>query len=369
MQGNVGVMPAQSCAKQQVAGAFLNDLEVEEARVVFQHSAQGQWKHAHSLPAGLTELQCVVATPLHIDHGQRRAAGACRRTQRDAIAEVIADQRLHVVREVGQQAGGTGLAGWHCVSAIIHRFEDGPVAVEMHASAMALRCQRQEFRRTVAVRHRATERPMDEVAHCVRQAFASGPHLARCVLQAAGDMFLSEQHRGTRIGGNDGGSQRLQFSHDPIGALQKGNAVQTACPGWTQAPRALHRHGTCKVATCRADEHDAFAQAKRVEQLHGGPQHRSAKSLKRVIHRHRCRVLHEDSGLTTAARAFPYDVAAKKRLGDVRPIGHETAQCVKPNNGIGDPVVELTHQIGLAGDRKVLQTPACRVADQSTVQP
>ena len=123
----------------------------------------------------------------------------------------------------------------------------------------------------------------------------------------------------------------------------------------------------------------AVAAAQHVERGKGTEQpapaaaarHAVAHRLQRVVHRQRLRVLHEHARLAAGARAFPHHVAAQPRLARARGVAQEIAQLMKPQFGVGHPVVKARHQFAPRDRRHARQdrsTWACALAHAFAVK-
>ena len=92
--------------------------------------------------SGSTSARCRPSRKASSLRPRRRSPAAASRmtgpgVHRDAVTEVVADQRLHVVREIRQQRGRRRFAVRHRAALRVHRFEDHPVAVQVEATERA----------------------------------------------------------------------------------------------------------------------------------------------------------------------------------------------------------------------------------------
>jgi hypothetical protein len=90
-------------AERQRGRVDLAQLEVVHAGLLFDHGGQRHGQDGDPPSAWPRHHQGIVAAPLHLDHRHRAAAGTGRLEHRDLVAEVVADQWLHGVGQVGEQ--------------------------------------------------------------------------------------------------------------------------------------------------------------------------------------------------------------------------------------------------------------------------
>ena len=93
----------------------------------------------------------VVAATFDFDRRQRAAARARRRLHAHAVAQVVANDRLQVIGEIGQQHRVRQLAGRSGLVIAIHGFQDDPVRVHVQGAFAAAVADGQAFRGAVFV--------------------------------------------------------------------------------------------------------------------------------------------------------------------------------------------------------------------------
>ena len=75
----------------------------------------------------------------------------------DPIPQVVANQRLHVIREIGQQRRRAEIPSRYDTPLCIDRLENHPITVHMQAALAAFEGDIQKLGSAVAVRHGASE--------------------------------------------------------------------------------------------------------------------------------------------------------------------------------------------------------------------
>ena len=103
----------------------------------------------------------VVAAAFDLDRRQRTAARASVGLDAHAVAQVVADDGLQCVGEIGQQHGVREFARRRGPKLAIDGFEDHPVGIDVQAALAAAVGDGQAFRRAVLVLQRAAERALD----------------------------------------------------------------------------------------------------------------------------------------------------------------------------------------------------------------
>ena len=233
----------------------------------------------------------------------------------------------------------------------------------------ALPGQRQELRRAIAVAHLAARHLGDALAHRLAQGFAPGHHAARADAQAAGLGLVGQQRRRRGVGGQHAGLKVVERRHQFIDRLQQAEAARRRAQPGVDAAQPLEADHAREVPAGGRHQRRAVAGAHHVEGGEGGKQpapaarrQAVAHGLQRVVHGHGVRVLHEDARLPAGARAFPHHVAVQVRLGGARRIGHEVAQLVQLQFGLGHPLVEAVHQLALGHRRHARQVGRAQAA-------
>ena len=340
-------------AQHQRARAALLELEVEHAALLLDHGAerQRQQRHVAAPGAGGGHAQDVVAPAQHLDHRQRGTAGAAARLQRDLIAQVVADHRLHQIGQVGEQHAVRQLARRHRAQLLVHRLQDHPVAVHVQLAVAAFPGDGQELRGAVAGAHGGTQRAADQRPRAAAQRFTARDHVVRVDGQRAGLLPLGQQRGRRGVGGDDGRPEGLQLAAQIAQRLLDVEAGRGLAEPAVDAAQPLEADDAGEVPLRGRDQRGALAQAGGgvgVEQAVRRA-HAVAHGLQRVVHGQRGRVLHEHARPPAGARAFPGHVALEA-LAHARQPGGEAAQLVQLERRVGHPVGEALHQL-VARDR------------------
>jgi hypothetical protein len=141
LQRGNGFCVAQAGAKQELAWTFLHQLKVEQARFAFEDRAQCKRQKGDDPPGGASELDGVIAAALDVDDREMRTARTGFGVQRHAVSQVIPDQRLQMIGEVGEQDRGTRGAARDGVPLVVDGFQDRPVAVQVQVAQRAFEGQ------------------------------------------------------------------------------------------------------------------------------------------------------------------------------------------------------------------------------------
>jgi len=200
LEQTIGVDSGHPCRQQQRARTPLLESEVEQTGLVFQHGAQ---RERHDRNRAGPEPQRVIVAPMDFDDREGGVAGASVSAHHDPVAEVIADQRLHMVGQIGQQRRRPKDAGRYRMAMLIDRLENDPIAVHVHPARVAFRRDRQKLRRAVADGNGTFESLFDEFPQGRRQILAAGPDLGRRDMQPSGAALLRQDDRCAGIRRND----------------------------------------------------------------------------------------------------------------------------------------------------------------------
>ena len=84
---------------------LLAQLKIEHASLVLKHCGQRQRQQRQKFAIAASHHQRIIAPALYLNHGQRGATFTDFSAQGDLVTQVITDQRLHMIGQVGQQRG------------------------------------------------------------------------------------------------------------------------------------------------------------------------------------------------------------------------------------------------------------------------
>ena len=143
--------PARSAIRDR--RALADDLELRDMGLLLDRRLQRERQDRHRAPVRIVQHQRVAAAALHLDRGERAAAGTAPRQHAHAVVEAVAQQRLRAIGQVGQQRGVRDLARRHRPQLLVDRLEDHPVVVDVQAAVRALAGDREALRGAVAVAH------------------------------------------------------------------------------------------------------------------------------------------------------------------------------------------------------------------------
>ena len=263
--------------------------------------------------------QHVVVPALDLDRRQRAAAGAGLGLDDDAVAEVVADDRLHAVGEVGEQHRVRRLARRRRTIVAVDRLEQHPVGVDVQPALAATERDAHAFRRAVLVDDAGSRRRARSPRARRRQAFAARPQARRIDRAAVRPSALrpaapasSDSWRGTPADSRSaratscGSGSRIEKPRAAIHGLLLARTLPRRDAGEVIAGRG--DQGRATAARRRSATECAAAKRAGIE-VHGH---------QRVEGRERVAVLHVDARFARAARALPDDVAAEVALADVR---------------------------------------------------
>ena len=353
----------------QARGRRLDDLEAVHARLLLDHRRQRDRYEAHERSVAGRERHDVVAAAFDFDRRQRAAARARRRLHAHAIAQVVANDRLQVIGEIGQQHRVRQLAGRGRPVIAIHGFQDHPVRVHVQDAFAAAVADGQAFGGAVLVEQRASERGLDRRMRRPRQHFAAGPQARGPQLQPARLLLVGEERQHRRITGDERrpiGVQRC----DQIG--QRGRHREALHVEPRLAARDAPPRGDAReMIAVGGDQRGASALRgcrRPIAAREGGPQ--QLRGHQRVVRGQRRVVLHEHAGRAHRAGAGPHQIAVAKALADVGARADERLDVAPPDFGIGAPGIESGHQRRLGDDRQVgkLRRARGNVAPQVAVE-
>ena len=359
-------------AQHQGTGVALLKLKVEQPALLFHHGAQRHRQQADgfALAAARGHAQHVVAAAGHLQRGQGRAAFAALAVQGDLVAQVVADERLHQVGQVGQKHGVRRLAARHGAVMLVHRLQDQPVFVQVQVAMRAFPGHGQKLRRAIAAAHHGVQAAVHVFARGAAQRFAAGQHAARANAQAPRRRLVGQHGSGRGVRGQHGGLEFVERRHQGIGGLHQAEAVRRLRDPGVEAAQPLKTDDAGKVPARGRHHGGAVGDAQRIERRERAeppacpaaapcrcavPHH-----FKRVVHGHGLRVLHEHARQRAGARAFPHHVTALPRIAHAAFSGSEVAQLVQAQGRVGHPVVKTVHQLGPRHGRNAAQVRGAR---------
>ncbi|MCY1240000.1 hypothetical protein D9M72_528280 [compost metagenome] len=150
----------------QVARSSADGLEPAHPWRLLDYRAKRKRQDRDSATVSGPERNQVTCAAFDAYCRKGTATGARFRCQRYPVAEVVADQRLHTVGQVGDEHGVGGGAGRDRPVIRVHRFEDVPVRVDVECAVPALAGQGRNFGGKIAFG--------DAAAECRFDRFASG---------------------------------------------------------------------------------------------------------------------------------------------------------------------------------------------------
>src|SRR5579862_1067784 len=92
-------------ANRDLRGCRLHELEAPACEDVFDYGGQREGRYVHERAAGGAKGKHVIVPALDPDHRQWTAAAASDAIHRNAVAQVVTDDRLDVIGEIRQQDG------------------------------------------------------------------------------------------------------------------------------------------------------------------------------------------------------------------------------------------------------------------------
>ena len=90
-------------ADGQLPGAGLHNLETMRFERLFNDRGKREWQQPNVMACGSMQRHDVVASALNLDGRQGAPARARLRLHHDAVGQVIANDRLHPVGEIGEE--------------------------------------------------------------------------------------------------------------------------------------------------------------------------------------------------------------------------------------------------------------------------
>lgn len=174
------------------------------------------------------------------------------------------------------------------------------------------------------------------------------------------EVFLCELQHNAREGCEHDRIQGLESLPESVHRLQKRQIMQLPAKPRVQLPEALGRHGARVVFFGRSNEHQIALQVHAAWMRNSPANERAANCLERVVHAHRQRVLHEDSGFAAGSGALPHQVPVEIQSCQALGAPDEHAQLVEANSRVGDPLVEVLHQLAAMRNGKVAQARGFR---------
>ncbi len=308
-------------------------------------------KQADTRAVGRDERDDVVAPALDPDRGQRIATGAGLGLDDHAVAQVIADDRLHPIGEIGEQDRVRRLAG-RCRTVVrVHRLQHHPVGVDVQPPRAAADGHAHALRRTVLVDHAAAEGAFDFGACRFGQAFASRPQAHGRNGEPAGGLLIGEQRQHRRIRREECGLAGVQRRSELRQRLQDRERSHRNHRG--RGREAPPGSDACIVAAGRGDERGAAATGgKAPPDRHRQRRRPELRRQQRIVGGDRVGILHEGAGYAGTPRARPDKVPPAVPIADVAAIGQESCDVGAGDPGVRDPVVEARLELAPADDRE-----------------
>ena len=259
---------------------------------------------------------------------------------------------------------------WHRAPVFVHRFQNHPVGVQVHAAVTALPAHGEELGGAEAVAYRTSQRPLDVPACRQTQRLAPGPDFARAKSQRTAFGLVGQQGRHRRIGGDHRRRVAVERSDQIRNRLHDREAAEIDAHPWIELTQSLDGHVAGEVAANGSHEGQTLIQVHRVGPTPKGQGGVAPQRFQRVVHRHAGSVLHEDAGLQAGAGTFPDDKTSEVGLTQALRIGGKRFQFVQAQPGIGHPVVKSRHQCRPGHRRQIVQWRArCEACQVVAVEP
>lgn len=137
----------------KIGGGSLHDLEQLDSRCPIHQRRERQRRDADLFAAFRWEGKHVRGTTLDTDCGQGATAWARVVPHEDAVAQIVAENRLYSIREVGNQDSVRSLARWERLIVCVHRFDHDPVEVRMIPPVCTFGTEKGTFGRTIDITH------------------------------------------------------------------------------------------------------------------------------------------------------------------------------------------------------------------------
>ena len=289
---------------------------------------------------------------MHADRRQRVAARARVGPEQDAVAEVVAQERLHAVGEIAYQHGVRELA-WRGGPVVgVDRFEHGPVAVDVIPAVSATVAEVGALGRAVHRADGGAEDTGNPVGVIRGHRLAGRLDQHRVDTQAAGFLLGGEQHDRAGVADHEGGAVVVELGHQLLHrCVHRERPQQLAAPPARSertgvrgeadvVPTGGHELGEAS-ALCGCPEEAGRAQ-KRGERAGG----------ERGAHVHVPVVEDEEAPSAAGSRGGGHHVLAEETLSDAVGVVAEGAHFLVGDGTVGHPVVEVPHQPLLVGDRQ-----------------
>ena len=135
-----------------------------DVRAVLDDGRHGERRQLHDASVRGAQCQELARASFELDRRKRIAAGAGRHLLAHAVAEIVADDRLHGVGKIREQHRVRELAAAAWAAVGLHRLQHDIVGVDVHGTELARIAEREAFRRAVFVVDGAVEGVLDEGA-------------------------------------------------------------------------------------------------------------------------------------------------------------------------------------------------------------
>src|SRR5262245_49549551 len=126
-----GIEPQGQCR-----GPRLHDLEPVDACKILHYGGKRERRQAYFRCVLIAQAQQLIAPARHPQCRKWTAASALFLRKNDAVAEIVANNRLHPVSEIREQYGMRRIARRHRLVTAVHGLEQNPVRIEMQRPAM-----------------------------------------------------------------------------------------------------------------------------------------------------------------------------------------------------------------------------------------
>ena len=343
---------------RQVARTRSDRLEAVDAGGFLDHDPQRQRKYLHRLMLGGCEAQQVIGATLDRHHRKRTPAGTRLRLQHDPVTQVVPDDRLNAVGQVGHQRAVRAHTGRNRASVRVHRFQHIPVRVDVQESVGALDGESGYLGRGVSLGDRTPEGGVDGLSHGRGEQLPGAEDVHRVDPQPAGALFGSEQHEDAGVATEQGRLEGVQLRDQFV-------------------DRAQDREHSCAIGQKWTDPADTLGQRHSPEMTPGGEERSGSDppsgeftevdpphdrlgpgATEDVVDPPGQPVLEQDGRLPCGSGGRHHQVAAQIQPADAVLAGEEvTPKSLEGYIRIGDPVVEVGHQGGFVEDRQFAEPP------------
>ena len=232
-------------AQFQPVARRAQQLELRDLGAFFDHRRQGQRQQPHLVMPRVAQHQRVVGAALHLDRRKAAAAGTAFAQEAHAVAQLVAQQRLRAVGQVGQQHRVRSLAGRHRPQLTIHRFQDQPVVVQVQAALRTFPGHGIELGRAVVVAQRAAEGGADAQALLGRQLLATHPHLRQRQVHRAFGLQLRQRVGATGVADQHRRREVLQLRGQPGQRLLHRKGLHHRRQPWQRRARRCAAAARC----------------------------------------------------------------------------------------------------------------------------